>query len=130
MAGDPVCGQPVRRSKAHNVIEHGERMMIKSPMDTHCHIEPVNKIASAKELSNKASAFLSVWGMGCPNCAMRVRNGLVSLDGVVDAFVDHRAGMAWVIFNPDLVCPPALTQAVERAGRDSNHEYWAVVVAQ
>jgi copper chaperone CopZ len=61
--------------------------------------------------------------MGCPNCAARVRNSLISLKGVVDAEVDHTIGMAEVVFNPSLTAIPALIEAVARAGGDGRHEY-------
>lgn len=98
-------------------------------MDDACHVEPVHKTAPAEEQKDKASAFLAVWGMGCPNCAIRVQNSLISLKGVVDAHVDHMAGMAWVVYNPDLVQIPALIEAVARSGNDGRHEYWAEPVA-
>ena len=63
--------------------------------------------------------------MGCPNCAARVRNSLIALTGVVEAYVDHTAGMAQVNFNPNLTNLPALVEAVAQAGGDGRHEYRA-----
>ncbi|MBM2848780.1 MAG: heavy metal translocating P-type ATPase [Anaerolineales bacterium] len=94
-------------------------------MDENCHVEPLQKTATAEEQQTTTSALLAVWGMGCPNCAARVRNSLISLKGVVDAEVDHTIGMAEVVFNPSLTAIPALIEAVARAGGDGRHEYRA-----
>jgi copper chaperone CopZ len=94
-------------------------------MDENCHVEPLPKTATAEERQTTTSALLAVWGMGCPNCAARVRNSLLSLKGVVNAEVDHNIGMADVVFNPNLTTIPALIDAVARAGGDGRHEYRA-----
>ena len=94
-------------------------------MDENCHVEPLQKTATAEEQQTTTSALLAVWGMGCPNCAARVRNSLLSLKGVVDAEVDHTIGMAEVVFNPSLTTVPALIEAVARAGGDRRHRYRA-----
>ena len=94
-------------------------------MDENCHVEPVEKIATAEECQTIETVTLTVWGMGCPNCANRVRNSLISLRGVVGAYVDHTAGLAQVAFNPDLAPVEALIGAVARAGGDGRHEYGA-----
>jgi hypothetical protein len=62
-------------------------------MDQDCQVEPINKIPNHEEIQNIKEVFMTVLGMGCPNCATRVRNGLVSLRGVVDAQVDHQFSM-------------------------------------
>jgi len=98
-------------------------------MERECHVETVLKTATAQEQANKMSAILTVWGMGCPRCATRVHNGLVSVNGVVDAYVEHLAGMAWVVFNPDMVTPDMLLDAVAHAGDESQHEYAAMLLA-
>ncbi len=70
-------------------------------------------------------ALFTVWGMGCANCAARVRNSLLSLSGVVNVCIDHNAGVAGVVFNPDLATVKMLIDAVANAGRDGRHEYGA-----
>jgi copper chaperone CopZ len=77
----------------------------------------------------KVSVIFTVWGMGCPHCATRVQNSLLSVYGVIDAYVDHLAGMAWVVFNPDMVTPDRLVEAVAQAGEGSSHEYTALLLA-
>jgi len=99
-------------------------------MDDNCHVEPIQKATTAEEQKNVALVLLAVWGMGCPNCANRVRNSLLILDGVVDAYVDHTAGVAQVMFNPDLAPVETLIGAVARAGGDGRHEYGARLLQQ
>ena len=122
-------------------------------MNDDCHVDQIQKTVTAEERETVVRALLAVWGMGCPNCAMRVRNSLVMLEGVIDAYVDHTVGVAqvmfnheddgvithvWmdhtvgvahVMFNPDMLPVSALIQAVARAGNDARHEYRAVLMA-
>jgi copper chaperone CopZ len=98
-------------------------------MKDNCHVDPIQKNASSEEREPVCSALLSVWGMGCPNCAMRIHNGLVKLEGVVDAYVDHHAGIAQVAFNPKMIAVSALVDAVAGAGNDGRHGYQAVLMA-
>lgn len=92
-------------------------------MDENCHVEPVQKIATAEEQQATTMIMLGVQGMGCPNCAARVRNSLLELKGVTEADVDHLTGTADVEFNPNLVAVPALLEAVAQAGNDGRHRY-------
>src|SRR4030067_1175901 len=94
-------------------------------MDEICHVEPAQKIATVEERHTVDSVVLADWGMGCPNCAARVRNSLLSLHGVTEAYVDHTFGIAEVDFNPELATVEALIGAVARAGNDGRHEYGA-----
>jgi copper chaperone CopZ len=93
-----------------------------------CHVDPLQKTATPEERQHLSTTALAVWGMGCPNCAARVRNSLLSLNGVVEAYVDHTAGLAQVNFNPNLTNIPALVAAVARAGGDGRHEYRATLI--
>jgi copper chaperone CopZ len=95
-------------------------------MDANCHVEPIQKITTPDERKNLAVVGLTVWGLGCPNCANRVRNSLVALGGVVEADVSHTTGFAFVEYNPDLVTMPALLQAVAQAGDGDRHKYVAM----
>lgn len=94
-------------------------------MDATCHVEPMHKMATVEEHRITTLIRLGVQGMGCPNCAARVRNSLLTLNGVTEAAVDHRTGTADVEFNPQLIVIPALCEAVARAGNDGRHRYRA-----
>ncbi len=92
-----------------------------------CHVDPIQKTPTHAELATLQTTFLAIQGMGCPNCAARVRNSLLSLNGVVEAEVSHLIGAARVEFNPDLTTLAALVDAVAQAGGDGRHEYRAWV---
>lgn len=92
-------------------------------MEDNCHVEPIQKTISAEESRNVEMALLTVSGMGCPNCASRVRNGLLSLRGVVNAYADHTAGIAGVAFNHEIVNIEMLINTVARAGNDGRYIY-------
>ena len=100
--------------------------MLNIPDDI-CHVEPVLKEPTSEELQEIETTYLTVWGMRCPNCALRVRNALVSLHGVLDASVDHTRGIAEVVYNPRLSTTSALVGAVARSGSDGRHVYHAAL---
>jgi len=95
-------------------------------MNDNCHVDPIHKTVTSEERDTVKRISLTVQGMGCPNCAMRVRNSLVTLEGVINAYVDHNTGTAEVEFNPHMVAIPALVGAVAEAGNDGRHDYSAV----
>lgn len=97
--------------------------------DRNCHVEPIQKKARAEVLSQIERQRLDVRGMGCPNCSSRVRNSLLGLEGVSEAMVDHRQGLAIVDFNPTMATLEDLARAVSTAGGDGRHEYSATPVA-
>jgi copper chaperone CopZ len=99
-------------------------------MEENCHVDPIQKSPSEAERKVEQVATLGVWGMGCPNCANRVRNSLISINGVVDADVDHLSGIAQVIYNPHMVQTQALIDAVGGAGNDGRHRYGAQLLGQ
>lgn len=98
-------------------------------MNKECHVEAVHKSPSIEERREQAVALLAVEGMGCPNCVLRVRNGLLQVYGVVDAAVDLEAGQARVVYNPALVQPKHLPRAVAAAGAAARHDYRAYLLA-
>jgi len=98
-------------------------------MDENCHVEPIYKDAvSAETLRNADSALLAVWGMGCENCATRVRNSLLSVDGVLGVDVYLNMAMAEVRYDSKKILPEVLVNAVARAGNDGRHEYRAQLI--
>ena len=98
-------------------------------MEENCHVDPIVKIPSVAERQKTEITLLAISGMGRPNCAARVRNSLISLNGVVDATVDHVAGVAKVAFNPELVKVEMLIHATAQAGNDGRHKYDAQALA-
>lgn len=95
-----------------------------------CHVEPVEKAIDETALESAQAAYLSVSGMGCPRCAIRVRNGLLSLEGVLLAEVHLEQGVAAAAFDATKVTPENLVAAVAAAGNDGHHNYQAVFIKQ
>ena len=98
-------------------------------MHENCHVEPLQKTATPVEQQSITSALLAVEGLGCPNCAARVRNSLLTLTGVVEAQVLLERALVDVTYNPHLADIPALVNAVAQAGGDGRHEYSAHVIS-
>jgi copper chaperone len=99
-------------------------------MDENCYVEPIYKNSvSADQLQQAARATLLVRGMGCENCVTRVRNSLLSLDGVYGVDVYLNMALAEVRYDSKKVSADALVNAVSRAGNDGRHEYRAEVIA-
>ena len=98
-------------------------------MEDNCYVEPIYKdTLSADVLRNADSALLAVWGMGCPNCATRVRNSLLSVEGVIGVDVYLNMAMAEVRYDGRRVSPAAMVNAVSSAGNDGRHEYRAELI--
>jgi copper chaperone CopZ len=93
-----------------------------------CHVDPVEKAVDEQALLTARATFLGVSGMGCPTCAMRVRNGLLTVDGVLVAEVYLQNGVAAVAYDPEDVTLDRLVTAVAGAGNDGRHHYEAHVL--
>ena len=99
-------------------------------MDQNCHVEPIQKAVLDSVLKNADTTLLAVSGMGCVNCAARVRNGLVSLEGVHHAEIYLNMGLAEVYFDSKKVTTQMLLNAVTGAGNDGRHHYEAEIVTR
>lgn len=97
-------------------------------MSDNCHVEPIQKSALDHVIQSADRVLLSISEMGCPNCATRVRNGLLLLDGVHDAEVMLNMHMAEVYFDEKKVSVAMLVQAVAGAGNDGRHNYQAQAI--
>lgn len=98
-------------------------------MEEDCYVEPVYKdMPSVNQLENAQQVTLAVSGMGCPNCANRVHNKLISLDGVFGVDVYLHMALAVVIFDRNKLSPIQLISAVAQAASDGRHKYLAELV--
>lgn len=93
--------------------------------DENCHVEPTIKPVDEEALAQSMTAVLAVDGMGCPRCAIRVRNGLLRVEGVVVADVVLDQGIAGVAYDPTRLAPADLVDAVANSGDGSHHVYSA-----
>ncbi len=98
-------------------------------MDTECRVEPVEKAVTIQQIQDANRAILSVGGMGCPNCAMRIHNSLIAVQGVYRADVYLEYALADVFYDSQVVSTEVLTAAVRRAGNGGGHDYYALVIA-
>lgn len=89
-----------------------------------CHVELVSAATEAR--GRRTSAIdLFITGMGCPNCAIRVHNAIVSVPGVTAARVRLVPPIATVRFVAGQVTAEQLAAAVTGAAMVSGHEYHA-----
>lgn len=93
-----------------------------------CSVSAIEKPVDPAALHGSAVAVLRVTGMGCGNCANRVRNGLLGLPGVLAARVELEEGLVRVNFTPNGIELQNLLDAVADAGNDGHHEYRATLV--
>jgi copper chaperone CopZ len=93
-----------------------------------CGVQAIEKPVDQAALHGSAVAVLRVTGMGCGNCANRVRNNLLGLGGVLAAQVDLREGLVRVNFAPADTELHRLLEAVADAGNDGHHQYRASLV--
>lgn len=92
---------------------------------TGCHVTPITKEVSQEQLSRASAAFLRVRGIGCPTCAVRVRNGLLQIEGVLAADVVLNSALAKVWYDPSVVQPDALVSGLPAFANDGGHHYTA-----
>ena len=97
-------------------------------MEDNCHVDLYQKEVRAEDLEKAQVAFLSVTGMGCPRCALRVQNALNRLAGVYDAVVSLQLQTAEVYFDPQKVRSEDMVRAVSSAGDEQKHRYRAQVI--
>ncbi len=62
------------------------------------------------------SIRLTVTGMTCNHCEMRVAKALKALSGVEEAAPDHKANACTVTYDPAQVTPAELVAAVTASG--------------
>ena len=99
-------------------------------MDENCYVEPIYiNTASADQIQKADRATLAVWGMGCQNCVTRVRNSLLSLEGVLGVDVYLNMALAEVSYDSEKISARELIGAVSRAGNDGRHQYRAELIA-
>lgn len=72
---------------------------------------------------------LRIDGMGCAQCAERVRAGLVASPGVRGARVELASATASVVFDPARLSVDQVMEIIERTGTTSGHAYVAAPVS-
>ena len=77
----------------------------------------------------KRVVYLSIAGIGCMNCAGRIQNALMRVQGVSEVIIDQHIGLGEVTYNPNSVSDAVLVQTVKEAGNDGHHHYAAELIA-
>ena len=96
-----------------------------------CYVEPVSKPWDPQHFFEAAVAYLSVTGMGCRGCELRVRNGLLKLDGVtMIANVNMKNNAVTSVYDPEIVSIGDLIQAIENAAGEDGRRLWAALYFQ
>lgn len=93
-----------------------------------CHVEPLDKPVDLNALRKAQVTYFAVSGMGCQTCATRVRNGLLSVEGVLLAEINLDQGTATIAYDPRQTTTERMRQAVTDAGNDGRHHYAAKVI--
>lgn len=96
--------------------------------DSNCHVDLIHKLFDEKDCSEISRVDLVVSGMGCHNCAMRVRNAILQLDGVNWVDVKLETGRAEVAYNAAKISPEQFLSAVATADPEGRHHYQAELV--
>lgn len=86
-----------------------------------CHVEALEKPVDEAMLAKTTATYLAVRGMGCSRCALRVRNSLLSQDGVLQAVVFLKQGIAAAAYDPTRVSSHDLVMAVAVVGYRSHY---------
>jgi len=93
--------------------------------DSNCHVELIHKPFDETDLSEVSKTSLMVYGMGCHNCAIRVRNAILQLDGVNWVDVDLETGRTQVAYDATKISPDQFIPAVAAADPQGHHHYQA-----
>jgi len=86
--------------------------------------EDVGSGENAAPGSAPDTVMLPVTGMSCAACARTIEFTLKDVPGVRDASVNYATGRATVAFDPSVVTPPALVEAVRSVGYDVLYADW------
>jgi copper chaperone CopZ len=97
-------------------------------MNDSCKIEPIDRIPSEEEKNSVKFIYLVTFGLNCPNCAMRVRNALISTSGIIDVKIDYFDGMTEVAYNPSLIERSTVPELISNAGDGGHHKYSAQII--
>lgn len=95
-----------------------------------CFVEPVSKPWDPQHFFEAAVAYLGVTGMGCRCYELRVRNGLLKLDGVTIANVNMKNNSVTSVYDPEKVSISHLIQAIENAAGEDGRRFWAALYFQ
>ncbi len=97
--------------------------------DADRHLSLLGKPLSYESLSTAVAAYLFIWDMSCPSCAIRIYKKLSGLDGVLTVRIFLKHGIAAVFYDPEYISLNDLMMAVA-ASNDSHHRYRPELISQ
>lgn len=95
-----------------------------------CNVPRLEPDEAPGDESLRGGLRLAISGMGCVNCANRIHNALITMDGVGQAHIDHRTGQGAVFYNPDRLSADKILARIAFAGGTSGHRYRAEVTSR
>ncbi|PKN98425.1 MAG: hypothetical protein CVU42_11990 [Chloroflexi bacterium HGW-Chloroflexi-4] len=100
----------------------------KAKVNDSCNVEPIIQTPSEEEKNLVKFLYLVTSGLNCPNCAMRVRNALISTSGIIDVKIDYFDGMTEVTYIPSFIEPSTVPDLISKAGNGAHHQYSAQII--
>lgn len=91
-------------------------------------IQPRASRATPGALRSATILDLAIAGMGCDNCAHRIRNGLLTQSGVVEAEFDALTSLGRVWYDSSLVAVEEIVAVIAVLGESTQHQYLAVAL--
>lgn len=92
-------------------------------LSTNCQAMPPVKPLNPEQLAAAATVIFLVHGMGCPACALCVRNELLQIEGVVAANVLLTHGLAKVWYDPRVLQPESLPARLPVVADAADYHY-------
>ncbi len=96
--------------------------------DGRCGGDPRPPEPTAEEAGPSPTLCLGLHGLGCSDCATRVQEALLGLEGVLDAHVSLCSSLAAVAYAPGRATDIEILAAVAEAGAGAGRQYFAWVV--
>lgn len=91
-------------------------------------VEPESSHATPEALSSAATVDLAIAGMGCRNCANRIRNVLLEQPGVLEAELEVARALARVWYDPSRTGVREILSTVDELGERTQHQFLAVAL--
>lgn len=88
-------------------------------------VDPIASKAAAETLSGAQSVDLAIAGMGCSNCANRIRNALLAIPPVLEVRVNVPSSLAHVWYDGSRIGIAEIVAAVGVIGETTHHRFIA-----
>lgn len=119
MAKDPICGMEVDESKALKLQKDSKTYFFCSKS---CHDEFLGGTVKEKSmpksplLDKDEKMTISIKGMSCASCVLKIEKSLKAVKGVYDAKVNFASAKAYLSYEKGVATRELLVKAIERTG--------------